>query len=104
MTVQLELKARDRILESLESTHGSVLNALRTELKVIYENRVITYGEDVAFVTADDARRILRGWEVKAGNWMGSLFRDGKWEFAGEYHLSTTPGSHGNTIKRWRAK
>jgi len=38
------------------------------------------------------------------GNWLGSLFRDGRFEFTGRWEQATHEGSHARFIRIWRLK
>lgn len=91
---QLELFKRDQILGEHEERHPEILEELRSALLELAKFRN---------VTADDARKLLARWGVPAGNWMGSLFKNGQWVMVGT-RPSATPGRHGNRIGIWRPK
>ncbi len=105
-----EVRAKKEILHRHEEESGHLLNRLREALRLLYLRRVSTVGIDQAYVSADDARDIMRRYPRTYGlpagktmNALGQLFRAQGWErLAGEKHVSTTPGSHGNEICKWR--
>lgn len=95
------------ILKRAERESRRWLDSLRNAMRQLYDERVIAQGAE-AFVTADDARRLMRKrtWlQPPAGvsmNAMGALFRAKGWtKLPGGKHNSRTPGSHGNDLDRW---
>ncbi len=85
------------------------LELVRSRLVALYLSRVATTGEERAHVTADDARRLMEAepsrYALPAGastNLLGSLFRSAEWELIDREHVSSTEGSHGNILARWR--
>lgn len=85
------------------------IERLREAMRLLYLRRVVTEGIERAYVTADDARYAMRRhpeiYALPAGktmNALGQLFRAQGWVKMEGKHVSTTPGSHGNEICRWR--
>jgi hypothetical protein len=96
------------VLDTMASERRAWLTKMREEMAELYRHRVITWGEENAYVTADDARMFLE-WPdlgLPAGaspNLLGSLFRAPGWERSEHPdHASSTPGSHANNLYRWR--
>lgn len=103
-----EEDARDAALAALEVSRASLLKWLRREMKRLYAQRVIDRGYDRAFVSADDARKILDsdpkvpGPDKLSRNFLGTLFKGEKgWRACG-FTKSETPGSHANLLRIWR--
>ena len=93
------------VLAHLEREHGPLLGRLRCGLVRIYRFRLADVGYGNAFVTADDARRLLdgyRGDKPACNNFLGTLFKAPGWQFTGQRWKSRTPGSHANELKCWR--
>lgn len=93
------------VLEYLADVHAPVLDWLRRGLIKLYRFRVEDVGRDAAYVTADDARKLLpryRGEVSACKNFMGALFQAKGWQFTGHRVNSQTPGSHSNELKAWR--
>ena len=101
-----EEEKADATLRDFERRDTAWLDALRDELRKLYAARVNRLGEAMAYVTADDARRMmdrdprLRPPAGTSNNALGALFRTQGWEKLG-YTKSTTEGSHGNLIAQW---
>lgn len=103
-----ELAAGQAVLDLFEQRDGEWLGRLRAELRRLYFTRKVewpaTWGE--AYVTADDARALMRQYrslrppEGTSNNSLGALFRGKGWRRVGD-HFSNTQGSHGNRIGRW---
>jgi hypothetical protein len=57
-------------------------------------------------VTTDEVRMQLGLTPGRSNeqNWMGSIFRDERFEWSGEVVLSKIPASHARMIKVWRLK
>lgn len=89
-------------------THAEILNWLRPKLVELYSFYAL--GDLDAYVTADDARRLIEDaldtGELKQRpecmNFMGSVFKGGEWEFTGKRVRSRTAGSHGNELRCWK--
>ena len=99
----------DGVLDQHNRYRASLLDWLRGHMRSLYAQRLQSQGRGLAFVTADDARRILDADERVPGpdrlnrNFLGALFVKGAgWEATGEYTHSQTPGSHGNRLCCWR--
>ena len=99
------------VLERMADTDG--LEAIRGELATLYRRRLgaarghyILPENHEAFVTADDARRIMSrlGICFTNNNRLGSLWKRGEWEWTGQRIKSETKGSHGNELKCWRLR
>lgn len=99
------------ILDDMAERRRDWLRRMRNALASIYQVRVTKYGEGDprCYVTADDARRLMeqhpRVWDLPAGaspNLLGSLFRSAEWKAIDREHVSSTTGSHGNILTRWR--
>jgi hypothetical protein len=105
-----ELVLRDAVLEALEGRYESLLGWLRPRMEKLYRQRLASQGRELARCTADDARAILDADpHVPADsrlckNFMGQLFKDGRWESTGQVIRSRTTGSHGNLLFCWRLK
>jgi hypothetical protein len=96
---------RDEILSDLATRNADLLNYLRGRLKVTYRFLVEDVGREFAYVTADDARRILdadRRFDGVCRNFLGALFKGPGWKSTGAFHKSRTPGSHANRLLCWR--
>ena len=93
------------VIDHLNREYGPLLDRLRAGLVKVYRFRVLDVGAANAYVTADDARRLLdgyRGAKPACNNFLGSLFRAPGWQFTGDRVRSRTPGSHSNELKCWR--
>lgn len=101
-----EEEAKNEALDTFERETGEWLSRLRDEMRKVYDYRVNTKGYRFAYVTADDARRLMQhrpDFRPPAGvsmNATGALFRTNGWKVVG-YTKSVTKGSHGNRIARW---
>lgn len=98
-----EEQIRDEILADLGERRKEVLDWLRRRLVIIYRFRCEDVGKESAFVTADDARKIIDADERFKGvnkNFLGALFKASGWRAVG-FHKSETPGSHANRLMRW---
>lgn len=98
-----EEQIRDEILADLGERRREVLDWLRRRLVVIYKLRCFDVGIANAWVTADDARRIIDADERFSGvnrNFLGALFKVPGWRSVG-FHKSETAGSHANRLMRW---
>lgn len=99
-----EVVARDAALRDLGDRYADTLRWLRKRLEVIYKVRCEDDREG-AYVTADDARKIIDAMPEFNGvcrNFLGRLFLAPGWEFTGRRVNSKTKGSHGNELKCWR--
>lgn len=103
-------KAAD-VLDRMASERREWLERMRAELVRVYRNRVAFFGEhDLrACMTGDDAQHLEKtrpGLALPAGasrNTLGVVFRAPGWVHSEHPdHVSTTPGSNGNLIYRWR--
>lgn len=54
-------------------------------------------------VTIEDIRASWGG-EFPSGNWCGSIFKENRFEFTGEYRITYHKGSHCRPVKVWRLK
>jgi hypothetical protein len=65
----------------------------------------VEYGEEVAYVCADDVRRWLRDhpqYDTPGNrNWLAAVWRSKEWKRLAGTHESCTAGSHGNDLARW---
>lgn len=104
-----ELEKKEAVLEKHADGNRVWLDPLRDHLKEIYASRVSTRGIAHAYVTADDARKLMK-WNSKLApppgtsmNAMGALFRTRGWRKlrTNDEYKSTTPGSHGNRLDCW---
>ena len=98
-----ELAQLALVLTQLEAHHPDRLAVTRAAMVRLYRERLMRHGLEIAGVSADDARRWLRDHpEYDRGNhnWLGALFRAPGWVRVGRI-TSTTPGSHGNELRRW---
>lgn len=98
-----EEQIRDEILADLGERRREVLDWLRRRLVVIYRFRVEDIGEANAWVTADDARKIIDAdhrFDAVNKNFLGALFKVKGWRAVG-FHKSETEGSHANRLMRW---
>jgi hypothetical protein len=109
-TPEPERAKAESVLDRMARERRAWLERMRAALAGLYEHRVTTWGalRHPAFVTADDARRLMRDMpdlalpEGASPNTMGALFRTREWECIDRGHVSTTIGSHGNLLARWR--
>lgn len=97
----------DRTLKLLEQANIRCLKWLRSRLAEIYCERRDKQGFDLAYVTADDARILIKAHDefkkLTRMNFMGSLFKDAPdFECTNEVIRSKTPGSKGNRLLCWR--
>ena len=99
------------ILDDMAERRRDWLRRMRAVLVSLYFHRVAKWGEGhpIAYVTADDAQRLAkerRDLALPAGaspNLFGSVFRAPGWvRSAHKDHQSSTNGSHGNDLYRWR--
>jgi hypothetical protein len=107
-----EYEAGQMILELMADDDG--LRVIRDELARLYRRRLAAAtavggpGRNWrdAYVTADDARRIMSrlGIRFNNNNKLGALWKRGEWEWTGQRIKSETKGSHGNELKCWRLK
>lgn len=97
------------VLDKMADERRAWLERMRDRLAVLCLLRVDMLGEAQACVTADDAE-VLRKTQASLAlpadcspNIMGTVFRTRDW-VRSEHpdHVSTTPGSNGNLIYRWR--
>lgn len=100
-----EEAAKEAVLSELADSNAAVLDWLRQRLKIIYRIRCYDVGVRQAYVSADDARVILDAdprFNGKCRSFLGALFKAPGWKPTGEYHKSTTPGSHANRLVAWK--
>jgi hypothetical protein len=100
-----EKEIRDAVLADLGGRNADVLAWLRKRLAVIYRIRREDVGRENAYVSADDARKLIDRmpeFQGKCMNFLGALFKAPGWKPTGNYHTSTTPGSHANKLVCWR--
>jgi hypothetical protein len=100
-----EAAQRELALDLHESQHAERLTVARKAMEALYRRRFSTYwyADCGAYVTADDARRWLRDhpeYDTPNRNWMGAIFTRKDWKAVGD-HISTTPGSHSNRLRKW---
>jgi hypothetical protein len=111
-----EEQARRDVLRRMKDQRAAWLDTMRAELAKVFEYRVLAWYPDEAYVTADDARNLMRAYPERfalpAGasmNTLGALFLTKEWApldttpggRAVATHISTTPGSKGNHLVRW---
>jgi len=112
-----EEEARQDVLQRMKEERAGWLEKMRTELAALYQLRVTEWGLKEAYVTADDARNLMRSYPQRFGlpagastNTLGALFLGKEWHAKDGYttggraiagHTSTTPGSRGNDLVRW---
>ena len=105
-----ELQLREEAVARMKREHRGWLDRMRAELVRVFEHRVLSWGGAEAYVTADDARALIRSYPDRFGlpagahmNLMGALFRARGWARSeARDHTSSTDGSHGNDLYRWR--
>lgn len=100
-----EADKRDAVLADLADRKSDLLDWLRKKLVIVYRFRCEDVGRVHAFVTADDARRILDADERFDGMgrcFLGALFKAPGWKPTGHFHKSETKGSHANRLLCWR--
>ena len=100
-----EEEKRDAVLADLGDRKAELLDWLRKKLVIIYRFRCEDVGRINAYVTADDARRLLDAdarFDGMNRNFLGALFKASGWKPTGGFHKSETPGSHANRLIKWR--
>lgn len=97
------------VLDAMAEERRAWLRYMRARLAQTYLARVTERGRDAAYVTADDARQLMDDEPTLCGlpagastNLLGALFRGWEWQQINRGHVSSTPGSHGNILARWR--
>ena len=97
------------VLDRMADERRAWLERMRSEMAGLFLLRVEAWGNNSAFVTADDARLLMEGrpdLALPAGastNLVGALFKGGHWSRSYHRdHISNTPNSHGNDLYRWR--
>jgi hypothetical protein len=115
---------KEKALEKHEkSSRAPLIRYLRTELRALIRKRESLAGalrqfndstgtiDGKAFVTADDAVRILKESKVvphtedgeeEPRNWLGALFREPGWVFTGKTVPSLRPEANGRHVRAWR--
>jgi hypothetical protein len=91
-----EAEARDIGME-LAAAHGQPL----LELARILAAR---HAKNNGTVTIENVRREL-GWRVpgwEPGNWMGSVFKEKRWEPTGRWVQTEHKGGHRRAVREWR--
>lgn len=112
-----EEEFRREVHRRMRDERRAWIERMQAELALVYEHRVISWYPAEAYVTADDARSLMRAYPhrfaLPAGattNTLGALFSGRDWapldrDESGRsiaLHVSTTEGSHGNRLIRWR--
>lgn len=112
-----EEELRREIRRRMRSERRAWLERMQAELALVYGHRVISWHPAEAYVTADDARALMRTYPHRFAlpggattNTLGALFSGRDWEPLDvdeqgrsiAMHVSTTDGSHGNRLVRWR--
>lgn len=95
---EIEERAKEAGIKLAASAHHTDLRIAREIAKELAQG-----GREVC---ADDVRAVLaeRHPDIDGClNWMGGLFRGKEWHAVG-FVRSSTPGSHGNRIVKWRLK
>lgn len=117
-------KRKEQALDRHErSSRAPLIRYLRGELRVLLRKRdslgrALAHFNDStgmidgkAFVTADDAVRILKESKVvphtedgteEPRNWLGALFREPGWVFTGKTVPSLRPEANGRHVRAWR--
>lgn len=95
-----EIEEKERILEMHSQNHASVLAWLRVCMVGVYLRRVDSGGP--AYVTANDARKVMATHNIPTGPWMGALFRTKDWVATGDTVKSTAEGSHARILWCYR--
>lgn len=94
------VELKEEALDKHDAAYYDLLAACRKELERIHRGS----GRPVH---ADDARHYLEQRpelnESGRKDWMGALFRDGKWEAVG-WHQSSHPENHARMMRTWRLK
>ena len=74
-------------------------------------HELLAYAREVAIKIAkagdgrcniDQVRRVMSEAGLPSGMWAGSTFKDGNWEFTGEYTPSTCKSNHARPVMIWR--
>lgn len=90
-------KLADRGIALAEAKHSSQVGLARDIAEQIAKRK--------GTVTTDDIRReFVRLHLDWLGNAAGSIFRDSRFEFAGDYIKSTVVVGHGNLIRVWKLR
>lgn len=79
------------------------LEAIRSQMRMLYRSRVGVHGADRARVTPDDARRAFEAMRPPKGlsrNFLAAVWREKGWTVVGDY-VSETNGSHGNKLQAY---
>jgi hypothetical protein len=103
---------KDKALEKHEASgRAPLIRFLRAELKKLFQARDLQYCGDHAFVTADDAVRILKESKVvpqnddgtdEQRNWMGALFKEPGWRYTGRSVPSLRKELNSRHVRCWR--
>lgn len=97
---------RDRVLKTLAATNKRCLAWLRSRLAELYWERYDKQGYELARVTADDGRILIKAHpefsQLTKMNFMGALFKSKEFEPTGEYMHSQTEGGNANRLTCWR--
>ena len=76
----------------------------RQDLLAEWRDLAVLICETVGVCTTDDLRRHFgaKAMGINEQNWMGSIFRDSRFEWTGRMQPSRIPGNHARMIKVWR--
>ena len=76
----------------------------RQDLLAEWREQAVFICEAVGVCTTDDLRRHFgaKAMGINKQNWMGSIFRDSRFEWTGRMQPSRIPGNHARMIKVWR--
>ena len=76
----------------------------RQDLLAEWREEAVLICETVGVCTTDDLRRHFgaKAMGINKQNWMGSIFRDSRFEWTGRMQPSRIPGNHARMIKVWQ--
>lgn len=94
------LRRKEEALDDAQSNHGRDLKLCREYLRELYAERKRDYpiGADVAYVSADDARRFIKKnphLRIVPGPWLGALFKEDGWRATGKRIPSVVASNNG---------
>ena len=103
-----EIDKKAATLALLERDYKDELSIARAKARrFCYQNKgLMKYGKPNT-VTVDDVRaemNIENSGAARANNYLGCLFRDGRFINTGEFYVSKTKGGHGNKIAIWQLR